>query len=43
MDLDEHELARVYVVHIEKYYCKQELYTIPQDQLRKIHKVFLNT
>jgi len=43
MDLDEHYLEGVDLVHIDKAYHKQELYTIPQDQLRKSQKVFLNS
>jgi hypothetical protein len=43
MDLDEHDLAGVDLVHLEQAYRKQELYTIPPDQLHKVHKVFLNS
>jgi hypothetical protein len=31
------------MAHLEQAYCKQQLYTISPDQLRKVHKVFLNS
>jgi hypothetical protein len=31
------------MAHLEQAYRKQQLYTIPPDQLRKVHKVFLNS
>jgi hypothetical protein len=43
MDLDEQELAGVDLEHLEHAYRHQKLYTIPPDQLRKFHKVFLNS
>jgi hypothetical protein len=43
MDLDEQELAGVDLEHLEHAYRHQKLYTIPPDQLRKVHKVFLNS
>jgi hypothetical protein len=43
MDLDEKELAGVDLEHLEHAYRHQKLYTIPLDQLRKVHKVFLNS
>jgi len=43
MDLDEQELAGVDLKHLEHAYRHQKLYTIPPDQLRKVHKVFLNS
>jgi hypothetical protein len=43
MDLDEKELAGVDLEHLEHAYRHQKLYTIPPDQLRKVHKVFLNS
>jgi hypothetical protein len=43
MDLDEKELARVDLEHLEHAYRHQKLYTIPPYQLRKIRKVFLNS
>jgi hypothetical protein len=43
MDLDEQELAGVDLEHIEHAYRHHKLYTITPDQLRKVHKVFLNS
>jgi hypothetical protein len=43
MDLDEKDLAGVDLEHLEQAYRHQKLYTIPPDQLRKVHKVFLNS
>jgi hypothetical protein len=43
MDLDEQDLAGVDLEHLEQAYRHQKLYTIPPDQLRKVHKVFLNS
>ena len=43
MDLNEQELAGVDLEHLEHAYRHQKLYTIPPDQLRKVHKVFLNS
>jgi hypothetical protein len=43
MDLDEHDLVGIDLEHLEQAYHKKELYTIPLDQLRKVHKVFLNS
>jgi hypothetical protein len=43
MDLEEQDLVGVDLKHLEQAYHKQELYTIPLDQLRKVHKVFLNS
>jgi hypothetical protein len=43
MDLDEKELVGVDLEHLEHAYRHQKLYTIPPDQLRKFHKVFLNS
>ena len=42
MDLDEKDLAGVDIEHLEQAYWHQKLYTIPLDQLRKVHKVFLD-
>jgi len=42
MELEEQELSRVDLEHLENAYRHQKLYTIPRDQLRKVHKVFLN-
>jgi hypothetical protein len=43
MDLDEKDLAGIDLVHLEQAYRHQQLYTIPPDQLHKVHKVFLNS
>jgi hypothetical protein len=43
MDLQEHDLAGVDLEHLEHAYRQQKLYTIPRDQLRKVHKVFLKS
>jgi ATP-dependent exoDNAse (exonuclease V) alpha subunit len=43
MFLEEQDLAGVDLEHLEQAYRKQELYTIPPDHLRKVHKVFLNS
>jgi hypothetical protein len=43
MELEEHDLAGVDLEHLEHAYRQQKLYTIPRDQLRKVHKVFLNS
>jgi hypothetical protein len=43
IDLEDQELAGIDLVHLEQAYQKQQLYTIPLDQLRKVHKVFLNS
>jgi hypothetical protein len=43
MELEEKELAGVDLEHLEHAYRHQKLYTIPRDQLRKVHKVFLNS
>jgi hypothetical protein len=43
MDLDEQDLVGVDMVHLEQAYRHQKLYTIPPDQLRKVHKVFLKS
>jgi hypothetical protein len=42
-DLEDQELAGIDMAHLEQAYRKQQLYTIPPDQLRKVHKVFLNS
>jgi hypothetical protein len=42
-DLEDQELAGIDMAHLEQAYRKQQLYTIPQDQLRKVHKVFINS
>jgi hypothetical protein len=43
LDLEDQELAGIDMAHLEKAYHKQQLYTIPTDQLHKVHKVFLNS
>jgi len=43
MELEEQDLAGVDLEHLEHAYRQQKLYTIPRDQLWKVHKVFLNS
>ena len=43
MELEENDLAGVDLEHLEHAYRQQKLYTIPRDQLSKVHKVFLNS
>jgi hypothetical protein len=43
MDLEDQELEGIDMVHLEQAFREQPLYTIPPDQLRKVHKVFLNS
>jgi hypothetical protein len=43
MELEEQDLAGVDLEHLEHAYRHQKIYTIPRDQLRKVHKVFLNS
>jgi hypothetical protein len=43
MDLEEPDLAGVDLEHLEHAYRQQKLYTIPRDQLRKVHKVYLDS
>jgi hypothetical protein len=43
MEVEEQDLAGVDLEHLEHAYRHQKLYTIPRDQLRKVHKVFLNS
>lgn len=43
IDLDEQDLTGIDLEHLEQPYRHQQLYTIPPDQLRKVHKVFLNS
>ena len=42
-DLENQELAGIDMAHLEQAYRKQQLYTIPPDQLCKVQKVFLNS
>jgi hypothetical protein len=41
--LEDKELAGIDMAHLEQAYHKKQLYTIPPDQLHKVHKVFLNS
>jgi hypothetical protein len=43
MELDEQDLAGVDLEHLEHAYRHHKLFTIPPDQLRKVHKIFLNS
>jgi hypothetical protein len=43
MDLEEQELDGVDPEHLEHAYKHKKMYTIPRDQLWKVHKVFLNS
>jgi hypothetical protein len=43
MYLEDKDMVRLDLEHLEQAYRKQELYTIPPYQLRKVHKVFLNS
>ena len=43
MEVDDQDLAGIDLEHLEHAYRHQKLYTIPRDQLRKVHKVFLNS
>jgi len=43
MEVEEQDLAGVDLDHLEHTYRHQKLYTIPRDQLRKVHKVFINS
>jgi len=43
MELEEQDLGGVDLEHLEHAYRQQKIYTIPRDQLRKVHKVFLNS
>jgi hypothetical protein len=43
MDTEEQDLAGVDLEHLEHAYRHQKLYTIPPDQLRKVHKIFINS
>ena len=38
MELEEQDLAGVDLEHLEHAYRQQKLYTIPRDQLWKVHK-----
>jgi hypothetical protein len=43
IDLEDQDLAGIDLIHLEHAYQKKILYTIPLDQLRKVHKVFLKS
>jgi hypothetical protein len=43
MELEEPDLAGVDLEHLEHAYRQKKLFTIPRDQLRKVHKVYLNS
>jgi hypothetical protein len=43
IELDEKNLAKIDLVSLEEAYQKKELSFIPPDQLRKVHKVYLNS
>jgi hypothetical protein len=43
MEWDEKELVEIDLVRLEEAYHKQELQYVPLEQLRKVHKVFLNS
>ena len=43
MELDEQDLAGVDLEHVEHAYRNHKLYTIPPDQMRNMHKIFLNS
>jgi hypothetical protein len=43
MELDEKDLAGVDLEHLEHAYRHHKLFTIPPDQLRIVHKIFLNS
>jgi len=43
MEVEEQDLAGVDLDHLEHAYRHKKLYTIPRDQLRKVHKIFLNS
>jgi hypothetical protein len=43
METEEQDLAGVDLEHLEHAYRQQKLYTIPRDQLRKVHKIFINS
>jgi len=43
MELDEQDLARVHLEHLDHAYKHHKLFTIPPDQLRKVKIFFLNS
>jgi len=43
IEWDEHELVGIDLVILEEAYNKQELQSVPPEQLKKFHKVYLNS
>jgi hypothetical protein len=43
MELDEQDLAEIDLDRLEEALNKKDLQTLPKDQLRKVHKVFLDS
>jgi hypothetical protein len=43
MQLDEQDLADIYIEKLEEALNRKDLQTIPIEQLRKVHKVFLDS
>jgi hypothetical protein len=43
VEWDEQELAEIDLIRLEEAYHKKELQSVPPEQLRKVHKVYLNS
>jgi hypothetical protein len=43
MEMDEQDLAEIDLDRLEEALNKKDLQTLPEDQLRKVHKVFLDS
>jgi hypothetical protein len=43
MEMDEHDLVEIDLDRLEEALNKKDLQTLPEDQLRKVHKVFLDS
>jgi hypothetical protein len=43
MEMDEHDLAEIDLDRLEEALNKKDLQTLPEDQLRKVHKVFMDS
>jgi hypothetical protein len=43
MEMDEQDLAEIDLDRLEEALNKKDLHTLPEDQLRKVHKVFLDS
>jgi hypothetical protein len=43
MEMDEQDLAKINLDRLEEALNKKDLQTLPEDQLRKVHKVFLDS